>query len=202
MDISTLLTSRVIAAVGIACLVLSALAALWALVKLSYQRALGRPMPRNALTGTLDVMAELAVNVVGAVSRALRLGGGQGLFMPTVTPPPPPAAPRPPTPPPIPPATLGVLLALAVGCSAARSRLVDVDPTTPTRSACTRGAWRCNAAVPEHCDTDERDSTVTRWWPSVPLGDGNRPAPCARCVVDGDGGVAHCAAAESDGGAL
>lgn len=84
MDLTPLLTSRTVAAIGLACLVLSALAALWAMVKLSYQRALGKPMPRNALTATLDVLAELAVNVVGAVSRVLKLGTGEGLFKPTV----------------------------------------------------------------------------------------------------------------------
>jgi hypothetical protein len=84
MDLSHLLTSRTVAAIGLACIVLSALAALWAMVKLSYQRALGKPMPRNALTATLDVLAELAVNVVGAVSRALKLGTGESLFRPTV----------------------------------------------------------------------------------------------------------------------
>jgi hypothetical protein len=84
MDISHLLTSRTVAGIGLACIVLSALAALWAMVKLSYQSALGKPMPRNAVTATLDVLAELAVNIVGAVSRALKLGTGESLFRPTV----------------------------------------------------------------------------------------------------------------------
>jgi len=84
MDLTPLLTSRTVALVGLVCIVLSALAALWGMVKLSYQRALGKPMPRNGLTATLDVLAELAVNVVGAVSRVLKLGTGEGLFRPTV----------------------------------------------------------------------------------------------------------------------
>ena len=84
MDLSSILTSRTVAWIGFVCIVLSALAALWAMVKLSYQRALGKPMPRNALTATLDVLAELAVNVVGAVSRGLKLGTGESLFKPTV----------------------------------------------------------------------------------------------------------------------
>lgn len=84
MDLTPLLTSRTVAAIGLGCIVLSALAALWAMVKLSYQRALGKPMPRNGLTMTLDVLAELASNVVGAVSRVLKLGTGEGLFRPTV----------------------------------------------------------------------------------------------------------------------
>lgn len=84
MDLTPLLTSRTVAAIGLACIALSALAALWAMVKLSYQRALGKPMPRNALTMTLDVIAELATNVVGAVSRAIKLGTGESLFKPTV----------------------------------------------------------------------------------------------------------------------
>jgi len=84
MDLSSLLTSRTAAIIGLVCIALSALAALWAMVKLSYQRALGKPMPRNALTATLDVLAELAVNVVGAVSRGLKLGTGEGLFRSTL----------------------------------------------------------------------------------------------------------------------
>lgn len=96
MDVSTLLSSRAFAGVGLACMALSALAALWAMVKLSYQRALGRPMPRTELTMTLDVLAELAINVVGAVSRVLKLGGGEPLFRATVAPEPvPPGGPSP-----------------------------------------------------------------------------------------------------------
>jgi hypothetical protein len=84
MDLSTILTSHTLAAIGLGCLILSALAAFWAMVKLSYQRALGKPMPRNGLTMTLDVLAELATNVVGALSRALKLGTGESLFRATV----------------------------------------------------------------------------------------------------------------------
>lgn len=81
---------------------------------------------------------------------------------------------------------------VVVACSGARSVLVDTDPTTPNRTACTRGAWRCNGLVPEHCDTDESGSGVTRWWPAHGLGADLASAPCAlACVVD-DGGPAHC----------
>ena len=95
---------------------------------------------------------------------------------------------------------LGAALTSSQSCSAARSVVIDVDPTTPARATCQRGTWRCNGLVPEHCDDDEADAGVTRWWPSNSLasvdGGAPRPAPCAaRCVVDGDPAVAHCAGA-------
>lgn len=54
---------------------LTLFAILWATVKLSYERAVGCPMPRNALTLTLDVCAEFAVNLPGALHRTARAHG-------------------------------------------------------------------------------------------------------------------------------
>lgn len=93
---------------------------------------------------------------------------------------------------------LAALIAL-LACSAARSTTVDIVPTTPGRTTCAAGAWRCNTSTdvrgwPEHCEADEAASTVTRWWPKHGLtSDGASVAPCrVRCTVD-DGGPAHCA---------
>mgnify|MGYP000272946366 CR=1 FL=1 len=90
--------------------------------------------------------------------------------------------------------SLSIAVASLARCGPTRSMLVDVDPTTPARGSCIRGAWRCNGLVPEHCDTDEDGSPVTRWWPAHGLGADHRPAPCAtRCVVDGEPAVGRCA---------
>lgn len=85
-------------------------------------------------------------------------------------------------------------LLVIVACSAARSTIVDVVPTTPSREACTVGAWKCESNTPFVCARDEAGSAVTRWWPAHGrTSDGTANAPCrVRCVVD-DGGPAHCA---------
>jgi len=51
----------------------------WATVRVSYERAVGRPMPRNAATLALDFLAELANNLPGALNRAMQ-GAGSRLF--------------------------------------------------------------------------------------------------------------------------
>lgn len=73
-----------------------AFASAWAAVKSAYQRVTGKAMPRNAVTTTLDVLAELAMNIPGAVNRLVRARGGASIFAPppspsrdTVAPPPP-----------------------------------------------------------------------------------------------------------------
>jgi hypothetical protein len=49
----------------------------WALVKVSFERAVGKPMPRTVVTLALDVIADLANNLPGALNRA----SGGGLFV-------------------------------------------------------------------------------------------------------------------------
>ena len=73
-------------ALGKASIAGSVLVLVWGAVKAAYVRAVGKPMPRNALTLTLDVLAELLNNLPGAYNRAR----GGSLFNP------PPAAPSPP----------------------------------------------------------------------------------------------------------
>lgn len=41
----------------------------WGMVKASYQRVTGSPMPRKWYTLLLDVLADLAINVPGAINR-------------------------------------------------------------------------------------------------------------------------------------
>ena len=83
MDISHLLTPRVLAILGIIGLALFAFSFAWAFFKVSYQKALGRAVPRFWLTNALDVAAEIGANLPGAINRALKLSGKPGLFLPT-----------------------------------------------------------------------------------------------------------------------
>jgi len=78
-----ILTPRVLAVVGVVCLALMAFAAGWAFFKVCYQKALGRPVPRNWFTNGCDVLAEIGNNIPGAINRALKLAGKPGLFLPT-----------------------------------------------------------------------------------------------------------------------
>jgi hypothetical protein len=229
MDLSALLTSRTVAAIGLACIALSAFAALWALVKLSYQRALGRPMPRNALTGTLDVLAELATNVVGAVSRALKLGTGEGLFRPTVPLTPVEAVqaqaveiaretvvPHDPTQTMRAPVdrdsqrgsvdlgALGFVLLLAVAsgvalahCTATRRFVLDHTDGVPARVRCAPRTQVC-VLTDAGVYLPSVYSDECRPWPTHPRRPDGTQRTCAAgegCVVEPDGGVAHCTAA-------
>jgi len=54
----------------------------WALVRASYERVVGKPMPRTRLVLFLDILADLAINIPGAVNRALRHQGADPLFLP------------------------------------------------------------------------------------------------------------------------
>jgi len=183
LDLSSLLTSRAVAAIGAACIALSALSALWAMVKLSYQRALGRPMPRNALTGTLDVLAELAVNVVGAVSRVIQLRGGDGLFRPTVPPVPPSVGPLAPPPDQGGYVEGGAMLGVCVLALAAS--LFCAGCPNWHRPACpTLGAYSCLNGQPHYCARATHELT--------PIGD----EPCAaqgRACAFNDAGQSFCA---------
>lgn len=79
----SILTPRVLAVLGIIGLALFAFSFAWAFFKVSYQKAIGRPVPRFWLTNTLDVAAEIGANLPGAINRALKLAGKPGLFLPT-----------------------------------------------------------------------------------------------------------------------
>jgi hypothetical protein len=81
--LEALLPPRALAVIGIVCLVLVAFAVAWAFFKVSYQKALGRPVPRFWLTNFFDVVAEIGNNLPGALNRALKLAGKPGLFLPT-----------------------------------------------------------------------------------------------------------------------
>ena len=162
----------------------------WAAIRASYERVVGRPMPRTRLVLALDILADLAVNVPGALNRLLRSTGRDPLFLPAPPAPRPPAAPsgrsgeagR---------ATVGALVVLAavglvasVACRPVREAVLD---TQSPRVACVGGSQRCAAGAPEVC------SAAGRWWPAMPPRDDGSPRQCAgACVVSE--GVAHCAA--------
>lgn len=76
-------TPRVLAVLGTIGLALFAFSFVWAFFKVSFQKALGRPVPRNWLTNGCDVLAEVGANLPGALNRALKLAGKPGLFLPT-----------------------------------------------------------------------------------------------------------------------
>jgi len=59
-----------------------AFASAWAAIKAAYQRVTDKAMPRNAVTTTLDVLAELAMNIPGALNRLVRARGGASIFAP------------------------------------------------------------------------------------------------------------------------
>lgn len=168
-----------------------AFAATWASVKTAVQKVTGRAMPRNALTTTLDVLAELAMNIPGAINRWVRAGGSPSLFAPpsrdTVVPPPPSDPQRGAV-------RVGALLVICGGvllATLAGAVLTGCpSPRLPAVEGCTVGATRCRADRPQVC------SSTGRWHD---VGDLACAASGAVCAEGTDGGVAHCALA-ADGG--
>lgn len=163
----------------------------WAAIRASYERVVGKPMPRTRLVLALDVLADLAVNVPGAVNRLLRSTGRDPLFLPAPSAPRPPAAPsgrsgeagR---------ATVATLVLLALvglaglaACPRAREAVVD---TQSPRVACAPTSQRCHDGAPEVC------SATGRWWPAMPVAPDGSPRRCAvACEVVG--GIARCGGA-------
>lgn len=60
--------------------VLFGLSLFWAMVKASYQKVTGLPVPRNKFTLALDVLADLANNIPGAANRIARETGKETAF--------------------------------------------------------------------------------------------------------------------------
>lgn len=161
----------------------------WAAIRASYERVVGRPMPRTRLVLALDIAADLAVNLPGGINRWLRATGRDPLFLP--------APPRPPAPPSGRSGEAGratgatlVLLALvgALGLAACpRAREAVLDTQSP-RVACAPTSQRCADGAPEVC------SATGRWWPAMPVAPDGSPRRCAvACeVVEG---VARCGGA-------
>ena len=148
-------------------------------------------MPRTRLVLALDVLADLAVNVPGAVNRLLRSTGRDPLFLPA--PPRAPAAPsgrsgeagR---------ATVGALVVLAavglvasVACRPVREAAID---TQSQRVGCAPTSQRCHNGAPEVC------SAAGRWWPSMPPRDDGSPRVCADVCEVSPAGIAHCASSQ------
>lgn len=68
---------------GVAFVIATGIVNGWGAVKVSWQKFVGRPMPRNWLTIALDMLVELAPNFLGAVDRANRLRGKPSMFQAT-----------------------------------------------------------------------------------------------------------------------
>ncbi len=102
-------------------------------------------------------------------------------------------------------AAMGVLLLIASALATLRCRpATDAGYALaglPAATQCTAREFRCNAGMPEVCERGNTTTGALRWWPTVPPGPDGRRVPCARCVVDVDGGRAHCASLATDGGA-
>lgn len=175
-------------AVTAAGLLALAYALAWAAIRASYERVVGKPMPRTRFVLALDVLADLAVNVPGAVNRLLRSTGRDPLFLPAPPAPRPPAAPsgrsgqsgR---------ADVGALVVLAavglVGVTACpRAREAVLDTQSP-RVACAPTSQRCHDNAPEVC------SASGRWWPALSRHADGTPRTCVgSCrIEDGD---AYC----------
>jgi len=165
----------------------------WAAIRASYERVVGRPMPRTRLVLALDILADLAVNVPGALNRLLRSTGRDPLFLPAPPAPRPPAAPsgrsgeagR---------ATVGTLVLLALvgalglaACPRAREAVLD---TQSPRVACVGGSQRCHDGAPEVC------SRAGRWWPAMPPQDDGSRRVCADVCEVSPAGIAHCASSQ------
>lgn len=68
--IEHLLGAKLVSVLADVLFVLFCQAILWAMIKSSYQRVTGQPVPRKWYTLALDIMADLAINLPGALNRA------------------------------------------------------------------------------------------------------------------------------------
>jgi hypothetical protein len=100
-------------------------------------------------------------------------------------------------------AMMGVcVLALAAslvcaGCPLVREAAMRAAPGVPDPVGCVAGVQRCDGLIPVVC------SATAREWAALPRSASGEPRTCAPgvCVVS-DAGIAHCAPAATDGGAL
>lgn len=136
--------------------VLFAIATVWGAIKAAYLKTVGHPMPRTRLTLTLDVIAELAVNALGAINKILSARGGASLWATLPADSGAPLVGRPTQAPPPPsgqggyiaggPLLLLALVATLVLGAAIFGCLSWQRPACPTP-----GSYRCAGDLPEYC---------------------------------------------------
>lgn len=59
----------------------SMLVTLWGMVKISYERVVGEPMPRKKIVLVLDILTDLVPNVLGAMHTVAK-AKGERVFLP------------------------------------------------------------------------------------------------------------------------
>lgn len=161
-----------------------AFAAAWASVKAAVQKVTGRAMPRNALTTTLDVLAELAMNIPGAINRWVRAGGSPSLFAPPsrdTEAPPPPSDPQRGA---VRVGALlvicgGVLLATLAGAVLTGCPKVIREPSLPPPpDGCVAGSTLCHEGAPWRCGPDGHWSQADRRCDRLSGADGGTAVLC------------------------
>ena len=181
----------------------------WAAVKAAIVKNTGEPLPRNGVTITLDVLAELSNNLAGALNRLSKETGGRGLFGAT-----PPAGPRASDPAPRPPgqsgrASVGALFVLLVASLAlvvACPRVIREPALPPPPSGCAQGATVCHEGAPWRCGPGGAWSQADRRCDRLAAGDAAVAVCCSTPSAIRPGVMLHacvpaalCAA--GDGGA-
>lgn len=160
-----------------------AFAAAWASVKAAVQKVTGRAMPRNALTTTLDVLAELAMNIPGAINRWVRAGGSPSLFAPPSrdTEVPPPSDPQRGA------VRVGALLAICGGVLLATlagavltgcPKVIREPSLPPPPDGCVAGSTLCHEGAPWRCGPDGHWSQADRRCDRLSGADGGTAVLC------------------------
>lgn len=173
-------------------LAVSAFALVFGVFRLSYQKVVGTPLPRNKVVMFLEVIVEMSTNLIGQISKGRELTGGAPLFTSqgpyrsqTLTPPEPPKKPTTP-----PPTVMSLMILGGIGFVGVLGIGATCSPKLPPVAGCARGEFSCINGTPSVC------SATGRWYS---VGDVSCSAVGATCAIS-DAGVAYCARAGIDGG--